>query len=478
MNLGQLIARNHAFVAKLYRNSVSKKSFCRTNLTRRLKALSVTCPIRDNHTKSSSLYYPEEDYTVDVPVDIDLNLEKILASPASLKENLAERNITLDVDKLIQDFKLMCDLEKKKCDFESERKDIGKRVTELINLMKKSGENDNLVKSVDVLKSRGNKLKKLEKELSDRYFAIKHAVMLDGLKIPNRIHPETPTSAQILRSFGNIMDFSKSRSHIEIGREKDLIKFSDIGPKSFYLKGDLALCELELIDKTKKFLQQNGMTTFLLPDKVRSIIMEGCGFDVDSDKILTIHDPDPRESKVIDEHHLQGNSVQSFVAFLMRQMVDNSQLPLKYFSVGSRYVSGTELPGLFGGHQYANAVIFGASLSETESSNLFQEYSELIWSFLESFNLPIRQILVPVQDLSLSESLRSEFQMWSPSLEDFVNMGYLCMCDDFVSRRLMCLHDSKKEGSMFVHMIGGEVINITNLLALMLEYDLPLISNK
>ncbi|KAK6195861.1 hypothetical protein SNE40_001201 [Patella caerulea] len=453
------------------RQSYSKYVYSRTihkNLTTKQKNLKATRNYSSNILKRSALFLSDANPNEDSIVKVDIDLKEILSSPSQIKENLAARKIDLNISELLDDYEKMKIIEKKKLDVEQERSDITIRV----GALSKVKLNDDLRRSKEILIQRGKEVKQLAKQIQKQWWDIEERVILQSLQIPNKLHPNTPKENKVLRSSGKIEDNPASTSHIQIGKEKLLMKFSNIGPKAYYLKGELADLERKLIISAKNYLKHAELSPFTTPDIFRSVVMEGSGVNVaDEREVLTLQsDEDNSNLQLLDDFHIVGTAIYSFIGYLTKVKVRPSSLPLKYFSIGRHYCPGESLPGLYGVLQTTNAAIFGGCLSEDSAHELLDEYTDLIWSYLSLLNIPIRMVSLSAPNISPAESLKYVFEIWSPSLQQFIQVSTLSMFGEFISRRLMCFQDNKE--TKYIHMMGGDMLNITRLLALILEYNL------
>ncbi|WAR30569.1 hypothetical protein MAR_033111 [Mya arenaria] len=79
-------------------------------------------------------------------------------------------------------------------------------------------------------------------------------------------------------------------------------------------------------------------------------------------------------------------------------------------------------------------------------------------------------VSMPVPSLKVHEQSRLEVQMWAPTLHKYLKVGSVSIHGDYCSSRLMirCSQKSLKD-SHPVHMVYAEVVDITRLVAIMLD---------
>ena len=69
--------------------------------------------------------------------------------------------------------------------------------------------------------------------------------------------------------------------------------------------------------------------------------------------------------------------------------------------------------------------------------------------------------------LHKTEELRMEIQMWVKSIQQYIKVASVSMVSDYISRRLMIRHG---ELSLPVYMVHCEALEVTRLIAILMEY--------
>ena len=71
-------------------------------------------------------------------------------------------------------------------------------------------------------------------------------------------------------------------------------------------------------------------------------------------------------------------------------------------------------------------------------------------------------------ELDLAQSYKISVEMFSPSLQSFIEVGHLALYDDFLSKRLMLKFESDgKLKNLFI--LSGTAINVTKVIACVIE---------
>lgn len=402
-------------------------------------------------------------------VNLELDLEERLKEETVqiMRENIKSRGLSVDVDSLVQNFKLMKQMQQERDILMSQKKDI----LQQFKALKEEGSEKS---HEDTKKHLVNKLSFIKGKIADlkSSWDIEEKVMLGALDLPNDVHPTTPLDELVVLREANLQEESlHSLNHVEIAKKFDLIKFSNVGPKAYYLKKDLVLAEMTLTSLVCDFLRSNGFRHMSGPEFVKTPIVEGCGGDVrDVYEVLTM--VDPHKTAIEPMNHLSGVSLYMFAAYVARTCIGDSVLPLQMFACGRRY-QNSDLPGLFGATQSTQASLFSC-VKETDLERQFDNILELIWKFLLKFGFALRLRQTCVKDLRREEMRRVDFEIFSPSLEQFIPVASVSDVGDFVSRRLMVTHNQNHADirtAKRLHMIHGTVLNITSFLALWMEHS-------
>nr|KAI8729085.1 serine--tRNA ligase; mitochondrial-like [Biomphalaria glabrata] len=404
-------------------------------------------------------------------VNLELDLENRLSvdNIKQLELILRRRGVPADLSSLVDDFTKLRALERQRNGLVSERNEIAEKLKQM-----KAEHQDHEPGYQAAAHELLTKLTSIKERIKDlqMIWDLEEQVMVRSLKLPNDIHPTTPDEeSTVLREVNNLKGSTKTVSHTEIGKKYNLIKFSNVGPKAYYLKGALAKTELALMTSLVRYFQKHKFYFISGPEFFRTNIMEGCGLDVHNPtEVLTILDNVVTQIEPM--IHLAGISTATFVAYVAKCCIGDNYLPLNMFSCGRRY-QNSHLPGLYGANQTTQVGIFSCLLQE-DLDKQFDTNIELIWNFLAPLGFPIRLTQVKAADLQLAESRRVEIQIYAPSLQKYIPIGNVSDLSDFVSRRLMVRHNQNHPDYRFapmLHMISGTGVNVTALLAVWMEHS-------
>ncbi|XP_005098703.1 serine--tRNA synthetase-like protein Slimp [Aplysia californica] len=404
-------------------------------------------------------------YGAQVNLELGLN-ERLTGEPLrKLQENISARKMELRLDELIQDYNRLLQLKREREELIAKRNELFQQIRALKSQGKSSVDTESLYQEAVAVKQR------IKNSVNQAMWDLEESVTLRGLKLPNELHESTPLSdaSQILQEKEGTRE-PQSMNHVEAGEKHELIKFSNVGPKAYYLKGELAIAEQALAELICGYMEKKDYRLIAGPEFFKTPVLEGCGRDVfDTEGVLTIQ----HVIKDIVEpmNHLAGVSPMTFAAYMAKLCVGDARLPFNLFSCGRTY-QNSDLPGLFGAMQTTQVGLF-SGVTESDVDLQFEQTIDVVWKLLQSLGFSMRLSLVPVTDLRQEERRRVELQVFAPSLDSFIPIGYVSDLGDFVSRRLMTCHN-RNHGDIrrakHLHMISGSAVNITSLLAVWLEH--------
>lgn len=409
-------------------------------------------------------------------VQPDLDFDHIFKNFDKTRENLKARCLDVDLSLLQQEWKILKEKQALKKKLEEEKMEIAGQIGKQLQ-SKSSSTMEHL--DIDELKKRGKDIREQIKDVSKQLYQLEDAVIPALLKLPNELHPQTP-----LREFQKLMDVGKKpifefkpKKHVAIGAVTDTISFATAGPKAYYLQGMAAELEVALVDYFIDEIISHNFIPLSSPDMFSSAIVEGCGLDwTDPSEILSIDAGNEANSKKTLQlkTHLVGVSVLPFSALHTRMVVAQSALPLRYFTVGRCYnasITDVYEQSLLDTVQATTMDIFGATMDDTKSDQLFSEFSRILASLYSALALPCQTVLVPGSHLGQAEKLRVELQVYLPGYNKYVEVANISLYGEFVSKRLMMrwAEDPLTKDHKYLNVVHGTVLNVPYLTACIME---------
>jgi seryl-tRNA synthetase len=247
----------------------------------------------------------------------------------------------------------------------------------------------------------------------------------------------TEDDAVELRRHGEPPAFEfEPRDHVQLG---ELLGVLDTergartsGSRFVYLLGDLVLVQFALAQHALDLLIRRGFTPVIPPVLVREEAMYGTGFLPTDEVNLYV----TRE----DDLYLVGTSEVPLAALRMGEIIDESDLPLRFagYSTCFRREAGSygkDLGGMFRVHQFDKVEMF----SFTRPEDSWDEHEMLVSieeEILSNLELPYRVMNIAVGDLGAPAAKKYDLEGWLPGQQRYRELTSCSNCTDYQARRL------------------------------------------
>jgi len=345
------------------------------------------------------------------------------------------------------------------------------KISNEINQTKKSKDEKKVKDLIKKAKEIPKKIEKIEKKERKLYDEINKIM----LHIPNIVHESVPTGKDEsdnveIKKIGEPRKFDfKVKNHIDIGEKLhglDFIRSAKVSGKGFYfMKGDLALLNMALIQFAIDFMKQKEYVyvepPLMLKKNILSAALDTEGF---KETIYEIKD---------ENLNLIGTSEYSLLGMHANETFKENELPKKYFSytmcfrkeVGSH---GINEKGLFRTHQFNKIEEF--IFCKPEDS--YKYYEEMMNNSIEIYKklkIPTRVLEICSGDLATWKSKSSDLEFWRPTTKAYEEIGSLSNCTDFQSRNLNIKIQLKNNEKVFVHTLNNTLIATSRALIAIIE---------
>lgn len=380
-----------------------------------------------------------------------------------VQQELIKRKSNIDISKAQNLWGVYEELKQRKSEYEKKKDEIAKELGQLI----RSDPEGEVTKK---LKIQINLIKENIKKLKVPLWSSEETAILAALKLPNSLHSRTPdTENEVV--FTHLSPPTTKKDHLDIGRELNVINFKK--NENYYLKGDAALFELSAKFYFSKLLKKYNYIQFSNPDFVKSVVVEGCGLDhTNPDNTFILHHNEDSKVNIDSRLHLTGGgSLCSFMAYYAKNVLYAKVLPLKLFTMGRQYVPSPSVEdSLFHVSQASVVQIFGATKQPQDLDGSLNELIDILKTFYTQLGYHFRISIVSADKLFMWESLRVVVEMYSSSLQHYVEVANVSLSGDFISKRLMFTYVENKK-SEFPHIFSGTLLNVPKVIACVLEQD-------
>ncbi len=343
--------------------------------------------------------------------------------------------------------------------------------------------------------ARVGELKAQVKEAEEQWKSAEAAVLPVLLTIPQPPDDDVPAGKdaqdnKVVRTWGQVRQFDfKPRSHIELGEKLGLVDFGAgvrlAGSRSYFLKGAGAeLHNAVLQFALQMMVREQGFTPMSVPVLVREAGMEGTGFFPAGrpqtyrvgEKATEASEPEEKDL------FLTGTAEVGLTAYLMDQILEESQLPLKYTAVSTCFrreagTYGKDTAGLYRVHQFdkcEQVVICRNDVAESKAWH--QKMLGFSEQLLQRLGIAYRVIECCTGDIGVKNAAMYDIESWMPSRFDGKNpaTGYgethsASRLYEFQARRCNIRYKGADGKVRFCHTLNNTVVASPRILIPILE---------
>jgi seryl-tRNA synthetase len=294
--------------------------------------------------------------------------------------------------------------------------------------------------------------------------------------LPNLPDPSAPDGdseedAEVLREVGTPPELGfEPRDHLELGTALGVIDMESAakasGSRFAYLKGDLVRVELALVQLAFEKIGPHGFVPVVPPVLVREEPLFWTGFlPTDRAQIYEI---------TRDELYLVGTSEVSLAALHADELLDESDLPLRYggFSTCFRReagAAGRDTRGIFRVHQFDKVEMF-SFVRPDESGTEHERLLALQEEILGALGIPYRVVNVAAGDLGASAAKKYDCEAWLPGQGRYRELTSCSNTTDYQARRLRCRYrPAGARSPQPVHTLNGTAVAVGRTIVAIME---------
>src|SRR5262245_52267113 len=386
-----------------------------------------------------------------------------------VKTNCKNRNVTADVDRVVQ-----LDDERKRLVHETQV--VQQRQNEVARLTKNEKDKAKRDELIQEGKSLKEKVAGMEKQVKQADADLR-AVLLT---IPNMTHPKapvgtTPEDSKVIERWGEQRkcDF-KPKDHVALAEALNLVDFEAgsavSGQKFYFLKNEAVLLELALVQYAFDTLLAHGYTPVITPDLARQEVLEGIGF--------MPRGPETQIYSIENSDLCLIATAEITLGGMHRdKIIEELDLPQKYVGMSHCFrteagAPGRDTRGLYRVHQFTKVEMF-AFCAPDQSEGIHLELLRIEESIFQGLGLPYHVIDTCTGDLGRPAYRKFDIEAWMPARGqggEFGEVTSTSNCTDFQARRLNIRYKSPQfKGTRFVHTLNGTAVAVTRALVAILE---------
>lgn len=339
-----------------------------------------------------------------------------------------------------------------------------------INELKKQGKQDLLKNILSEIKGLPDRIKRDEEKEAELSLKIKQILM----RIPNILHESVPVGKDsseniVVKTWGKPKKFDfELVNHGELAENLGIADFKratkTAGAGFAYLKNELALLDLALQRFAIDHLMKKGFTLIEPPFMMNKAAYEGVTDLADFENVMY---------KIEGEDlYLIATSEHPMVSMYMNEVLDETQLPIKFCGVSACFRKeigshGVDTRGVFRMHQF-NKVEQVVICKPEDSWKIHEEIQRNTEEIFEALELPYHVVNVCTGDMGITAAKKYDIEAWFPREEKYAEVTSASNCTAYQAVRLN-LKYRKGEKNEYVHTLNNTGVATSRAMRAILE---------
>ena len=395
-----------------------------------------------------------------------IDIKEIRDNPQRFKKAAVDKRIAADIDALMDVDGQLRDARQKLQDIATYKNRVGKSIPTLTGQDKQAA----LVQLAQ-LKQDEAAYQEQVKQLQPRF----DALMLEVAQPADDDVPlgKDDSENMELRRDGEVPRFDFGlKDHLTLGLSLGIVDVERgvrlAGARNYFLKGDGALLHWAILRYALDFMVSRGYTPMSVPLLMKDEAMRGTGYYPGAEEQTY------RMEK--DQLNLAGTAEVPLTAYRMGEILDGSELPLKYVALSSCFrreagAAGKDTYGLYRIHQFEKVeqVVIGPNDAE-QSRRFHDEILGNAEAVMQALELPYRVVCVCTGDLGRGQAKKYDIEAWMPSRGGYCETHSASKFFEFQARRMNLRYkDAATKRNLFCHTLNNTVIASPRILIPLLE---------
>jgi seryl-tRNA synthetase len=404
-----------------------------------------------------------------------LDINFIKKNQEAVAEAIKAKGISLELDKLLKVAEERNSLILKIDELRSKQNEFNKQIVSL--------KDDQRAESISQMKSVSDELKELE----ERKSAVELEYEMLMYLVPNIPSKDSPVGGEDaneeVESWGEKTEFDFTpKSHIELAKDLDLVDFDKgvktSGFRGYYLKNEAAILHLAVLMYAFQKMNKEGFTPMITPTILKAFALYGSGhFPFGKEDIYELANTGKDESGIqIGENlYLAGTSEPSLLAYRSGEVVDESELPLKYCGFSQCYRNevgsyGKDAKGLYRIHEFMKVEqVVICEADEKVSEEWLQKMRGYAQDILKDLGLPHRVLAIATGDMGAGKRKMYDIETYMPSRNGYGETHSDSDLTDWQTRRLNIKYKTKDGEKKFAYALNNTVAASPRILIAILE---------
>ncbi len=411
-----------------------------------------------------------------------LDIKFIRENADAVKTAAKNKNLSVDIDKLLEVDKRRLDLLQQVEELYRQRNDL----TEQIKAVKDSVERDSLIEKGKGIKDKSLEVEAQFKEIEQEYMSLM-------VLVPTVPAADVPVGASDkenveIYTWGEKPQFSFTpRDHIELGKALNILDLERgakvAGYRGYYLKNEGAKLVMALMMYAVNKMIAKGYEFMIPPTLIKQYALFGSGYfkstqyDPEIDEIYKVATNDKEASGEFsgESKFLVGTAEPSLLAYYSGEVLKEEDLPLKLCGYSQCYRSeigsyGKETKGMYRVHEFMKVEQVVLAPADIElAEKIQQEMVQISKELHEELGLPYRQLAICTGDMSAGKYRMFDMEAWLPGMDRYGETGSASNFLDWQSRRLDVRYETKDGERKFVYMLNNTALPSPRIFIAILE---------
>lgn len=404
-----------------------------------------------------------------------LDINFIKENKDKVAEAIKVKGIALDLDELLKITEQRNSLMSEMDELRSKQNDFNKEIVGLPTEKKSA--------AIAAMKSVSDDIKGLNE---------KHAILEEKYKelmylVPNIPSADSPIGGEeankVEETWGEETKFDfEPKDHIALGLDLDLIDLDrgvkTSGFRGYYLKNEAVILHLAILNYALQKMVKKGFSPMITPTIVKPFALYGSGhFPFGKEDIYELANTgkDEEGKQIGDSLYLAGTSEPSLLAYHSGEVLDDSQLPVKYCGFSQCYRNevgsyGKDTKGLYRIHEFMKVEqIVICRADEKESEKWLQEMRGYAQEMLKDLKLSHRVLAIATGDMGAGKRKMYDIETYMPSRKGYGETHSDSDLTDWQTRRLNIKYIDKDGKKKFAYALNNTVIASPRILIAILE---------
>lgn len=408
-----------------------------------------------------------------------LDIKYIRDNADKIKEAAQNKNIEVDIDRLLQ--------------LDEEKRSLQGQLDEMRAQRKKTAQSGQGEKPSEEQIQKGKELKQKIQELEEEYKKIEEEYESLMVKVPVIPSPDTPVGKDDsenteVERHGKPIEFAfEPKDHIQLGKDLDLLDLDRgvkvAGYRGYYLKNEAVILQMGLMMHALTKLMSKGFIPVIPPTLVKAFPLFGSGFfsgkqyDPNVDEIYKIANDEVLSDGSVkkEDKFLIGTAEPSLLAYYADEVLEEKDLPVKFCGFSPCYRSeigsyGKDTKGIYRIHEFMKVeqvVIAPADIEAAEKYH--QEIMEVSSELHQELGLPYRWLQICTGDMGTQKYKMFDIEAWMPSRGDYGETGSASNCSDWQARRLNVKYKDTEGNKKHPYMLNNTALASPRILISVLE---------